>query len=119
MLIITRKPGQAIIFTVGDVEMLHLGVVGWTTASDLNGDPITKLSTFARHAEGCRSSNTPIGRTIPTGYLDGRIGVRVLRVQGYQVQLGIDAPKYVSVARDELTRDTHEPATPTDKEWGR
>ena len=39
--------------------------------------------------------------------IDGRIKVRVLKIKGNQVSIGIDAPKEVAIIRSEL-EDWHE-----------
>ena len=36
--------------------------------------------------------------------IDGRITVTVVRVQGRQIQLGVEAPKEIPIKREELIR---------------
>ena len=55
-------------------------------------------------------------KTGETVVIDGRIRVRVIRVEGDVVKIGIEAPKDVSIHRqevyDEIQRSNQEAATP-------
>jgi carbon storage regulator len=77
MLILTRRPGESIMMRNNDVEVIEEGANGETVA------------------EG-NAQHIRIGEALIT--------VTILGVKGNQIRVGIDAPQYVEVHREEIFR---------------